>query len=343
MPRVTGDAARPRALVLAPRALFASFFDAPRERRLRRSFSVSRLEGRTLTPRVLAALAGAQALVTTWDSPTFGDDLPALAPRLRIVAHCGGEVKRRFARPLFERLTITNAPAPMTHYVAELGVAFLLHAARRIDDYRAALRRPSNRVYRDLHDHGARGDTLRERRVGLVGFGRIGRALADLLRPFAPRLLVHDPYAPRGLAARHGAAFVSLRRLLATSEFLVLAAGLTEGTRGMIDADALRLLRDGATVVNVARGGLVDLDALTREVRRGRLRCALDVTDPLEPLPARHPLRRARGAVLTPHVGAATVSVRREIADIVLDDLERFFRGERVRNRVHPAMLDRTT
>jgi phosphoglycerate dehydrogenase-like enzyme len=136
---------------------------------------------------------------------------------------------------------------------------------------------------------------------------------------------------------------VPLRRLLRESEDLVVAAGLTDETRLLLDRAALRLLPDGATVVNVARGGIVDLPALTAEVRSGRLRCALDVTDPLEPLPERHPLRRAPGAILTPHVGAAAVEVRQAMADIVLDALERFFAGRRVPTRVTPAMLDRMT
>jgi phosphoglycerate dehydrogenase-like enzyme len=95
--------------------------------------------------------------------------------------------------------------------------------------------------------------------------------------------------------------------------------------------------------VNVARGGIVDLPALTREVGRGRLRCALDVTDPAEPLPPRHPLRRAPGAVLTPHVGAAQREVRGRIADTVMDDLERVFRGRAPLHRVTVSMLARMT
>jgi phosphoglycerate dehydrogenase-like enzyme len=136
---------------------------------------------------------------------------------------------------------------------------------------------------------------------------------------------------------------VGLRRLLRASEHLVVAAGLTDETRGLLDRAALRLLPDRANVVNVARGGIVHLPALVGEVRSGRLRCALDVTDPLEPLPVRHPLRRMRGAVVTPHVGAAAVEVRRAMADIVLDNLERFFRGGRARTRVVPRMLERMT
>jgi phosphoglycerate dehydrogenase-like enzyme len=334
---------RPRVLVLSGPTLFRSFFDRPRERRLGRRFAWTRVAGERVTPRLRRLLADADALVTTWDSPKFGQELLSLAPRLRFVAHCGGEVKARFARPLFERLVIANAPGPMAERVAELAVTFVLMAARRVDAYREALRRPSNRIYARLHLEGAGNETLRGRSVGILGFGRIGRETARLLRPFGPRLLGHDPYVASGALRGQGVVPVPLRRLLRESEFLIVAAGLTEGTRGLLDRKALRLLPDGATVVNVARGGIVDLAALTAEVRSGRLRCALDVTDPLEPLPVRHALRRMRGAVVTPHVGAAAVEVRRAMADIVLDALERFFRGKRVATRVTPRMLERMT
>jgi phosphoglycerate dehydrogenase-like enzyme len=334
---------RPRVVVLSGEVLFRSFFDPPRERRLGRGFDWTRTGDRRLTPRLVRLLEGADALVTTWDSPRFGEELLSLAPRLRVVAHCGGEVKGRFARALFGRLVIANAPGPMAPYVAELAVTFLLMAARRVDEYREALRRPSNRVYERVHREGGGAETLRGRTVGLLGFGRVGRETARRLRPFGPRLLVHDPYvAARAVRGERGRP-VSFRGLLRESEYLVLAAGLTDATRDLLDRAALRLLPDGATVVNVARGGIVDLPALTAEVRSGRLRCALDVTDPQEPLPARHPLRRMRGAIVTPHVGAAAVEVRRAMADIVLDALERFFRGDRVRTRIAPRALETMT
>jgi phosphoglycerate dehydrogenase-like enzyme len=122
-----------------------------------------------------------------------------------------------------------------------------------------------------------------------------------------------------------------------------VTAALTEETRGLLSKDRLSLLPDNATVINIARGGLLDLDALTREVKRGRLRCALDVTDPLEPLPIEHPLRRLPGAIVTPHIAGSNRSVRHEMAKVVLDDLENFFSGRKVNNRVTSAMLDRMT
>jgi phosphoglycerate dehydrogenase-like enzyme len=230
----------------------------------------------------------------------------------------------------------------MARPVAEMAVAFLLHAARNLDAHREALRRPSNAIYESIHLRGT-DETILGRRVGLVGFGRIGRAIADLLRPFGVSLLVHDPYASRALASRYGVRLASLSRVLSWSPYLILAAALTEETRGLIGARALSAMPDGATLINVGRGGLVDLAALTREVRRGRLRCALDVTDPLEPLPLRHPLRRARGSLVTPHVAASGFGVRRAMADSLLDDLERFAEGRPVRHRVRLSMLDRMT
>lgn len=340
MRRPAGD--KPRLVVIAPERLFLSFFDAAARRRLGRSFRWSRHSGRRLAGALRAAVSAADALVTTWDGPPFGEDLVQIAPRLRVIGHCGGEVKGRFAGPLFSALTITNAAAPMARPVAELAVTFLLHAARGLDDYRDALRRPSRAVYARLHRDGAGDETLAGRTIGLLGFGKIGRTIAEMLAPFGARVLVHDPYVPARAIRRAGATPASWRQLL-RAPCLVLAAALTDRTRGLLDASALARLPDGAVVVNVARGGLLDLEALTREVRRGRLRCALDVTDPDEPLPPRHPLRRARGAVLTPHVGAAQRAVRREMAAIVIEDLERFFAGRPVRNRVTTSMLRRMT
>jgi len=335
--------AKPRIVVLSGPALFASFFDAGARKRLSRSFDWTRSAAQAGTQTLLGLLADADAVVTTWDSPRFGDDLARLAPRLRLIAHCGGEVSGKFAKALFARFAITNAPGPMAPYVAELALTFVLMAARRIDEHRAAVASRSNRAYEDAHLHGCGQETLIGRTVGLVGFGRIGREILQRLRPCGARPLVHDPYARAAEIERAGGRAATLRVLLRRADFLILAAGLTEETRGMIGPRELAQLPDGATLVNVARGGLVDLAALTREVRRGRLRCALDVTDPLEPLPPGHPLRRLPGAVLTPHVGAGALAVRRAMADIVLDTLERFFRGKRVTNRVTPAMLDLMT
>jgi phosphoglycerate dehydrogenase-like enzyme len=333
---------RPRLLVLAPEPLFLSFFDAARRRRLSRGFGWTRSGARSLDRVPRAELARADALVTTWDSPRFPSGALDGAPLVRMIGHCGGEVKGRFEAPLFDRVAITNAPGPMARYVAELAVTSLLYGVRNVDGHRAALRRASNAVYARIHRDGLPDETILGRTIGLLGFGRIGRVIASLLRPFGARVLVHDPFVPAAGVRRAGATPVSWRALLDRSRHLVVAAALTPATRGLLDRRALARLPDGAVVVNVARGALLDTEALTAEVRAGRLRCALDVTDP-EPLPVRHPLRRLPGAILTPHVASGQREVRAAMADTVLDDLERFFAGRRLRNRVTAAMLERMT
>lgn len=333
---------RPSLLISAGDELFASFFSSRQQRRLGSGFLWQRHGTKTLTADFWRCLATAEALVTTWDSPHFSDDLPIMAPQLAMIAHCGGEVKSRFSRSLFKRLTITNAAVPMARATAELGAALLLYCARNVDFYRSELRKRSNRIYDEVHLYGS-SESLAGETVAMVGFGRIGRALVDLLRGFDIRWLVHDPYAPRSLSRKYPVRFVGLQKLLPQAHMLVLTAALTEQTRGLLARPNLAQLPDNAAVINIARGGLIDLDALREEVRKGRLRCALDVTDPQEPLPTGEPLRTMPGAVLTPHIAGSGRRVRKEISDVVLDDLERFFSGKRVENRVTPSMLDRMT
>jgi phosphoglycerate dehydrogenase-like enzyme len=333
---------RPSLLISAGEDLFASFFSRQEQQRLSRLFRWERQGATKVTADFKQRLSATQALITTWDSPHFGGDLPLLAPQLRMIAHCGGEVKSRFSRSLFQRLTISNAPAPMARATAELGAALLLYCARNIDFYRSALRKRSNRIYEDVHLHGS-SESLIGQTVAMIGLGRIGRALVDLLRGFDLKWLVHDPYAPRSLSRQYPVRFVGLQKLLPQAHLLVLAAALTEQTRGLLGRQNLAHLPDGACVINIARGGLLNLDALRKEVQRGRLRCALDVTDPQEPLLVADPLRALRGAIVTPHIAGSGRPVREGIASVVLDDLERFFSGKRVENRVSTSMLDRMT
>src|ERR1700746_1135660 len=112
---------RPNLIVCAGPNLFASFFPPAHQRRLTRLCHWQRDGTRTVTAAFKRKLAHADALITTWDSPRFSDELAQFAPSLRLIAHCGGEVKSRFARSLFDRVTITNAPSPMARATAEMG------------------------------------------------------------------------------------------------------------------------------------------------------------------------------------------------------------------------------
>nr|WP_281373298.1 NAD(P)-dependent oxidoreductase [Kineococcus aurantiacus] len=178
----------------------------------------------------------------------------------------------------------------------------------------------------------SRRTSLADRRVLVVGWGGVGRATAARLAPFecsvtavGTRARVQD-----GVPVH---AVEELPDLLPQHDVVVLACPLTERTRGLVDRGFLAALPDGALVVNVARGPVVDTAALLAELRAGRLRAALDVTDP-EPLPADHPLWTAPGVLVTPHVGGNSTAFRPRMLTLLRDQIARLAAGRELRNVV---------
>jgi len=316
---------RPNVLVLASDVLFQHFFTERSLQKLAEVTSWSRSALREDSPELRNEIANADVLMTTWHSPFLTAEM--LAPRVKLIAHCGGEVKSRVAEEVFDFVTITNAADPMARGVAEMVLALALTLVRRIPDYAAEMRDGVIRTNAEVSE----GETFFGRRVGIVGFGRIGRAFARLLPPFGVEVLVSDPFA--------GVDSVDLDELVATCSVVVICAALTPETRGMFDKRRLSLLMDGAYLINVARGGLIEMDALLDELRQGRISVALDVTDPLEPLPVEHELRRLPNVILTPHIAAGGIEMRREIGAMAVEEVVRFAKGEPQLNRVTADML----
>ena len=324
---------RPNALVLASDVLFQHFFSEESLAKLSEVASWTRSALREDSPELRSEIADADVLMTTWHSPFLTHEMLGQEPRVKLIAHCGGEVKSRVAPEIFELVTITNAADPMTRGVAEMAVGLTLTLVRRIPEYASEMR---NGVIR-TNEQVSEGETLSGRRVGIVGFGRIGRTFAKLLTPFGVDILVSDPYAQGD--SMTGATLVQLDELVSSCSVVVLCAALTPETRGMFDRRRLSLLRDGSYLINVARGGLIDMEALLEELRKGRITVALDVTDPLEPLPADHELRKLPNVTLTPHIAAGGIEMRREIGAIAVEEVVRFATGLTPLNRVTTEML----
>lgn len=329
-------AERPRVLLLASDALFPHFFPESVLARLNEVAQWSRFGGREDSPELRAGIAEADALMTTWHSPFLRAEMfGPRPPRVRLIAHCGGEVKSRVAEEVFELLTVTNAAGPMAEPVAEMALALLLTLVRRLPQYAAEMRAGVVRT----NEYVSRGESVRGRTVGLVGFGRIGQAFARLVEPLGVRLLVADPYSSAEMVSAHSGTLVALDELLLASSVVVLAAGLTPETRNLLDARRLRLMPDGAYLINVARGGLIETEALMAELRAGRIEAALDVTDPLEPLPPDHELRSLPNVLLTPHIAAGGIEMRGAIGEVAAAEVVRFFKGEQQQNIVTREML----
>ncbi|MFI2074598.1 MULTISPECIES: 2-hydroxyacid dehydrogenase [Streptomyces] len=177
---------------------------------------------------------------------------------------------------------------------------------------------------------------LADKSVLIVGYGSIGAAIEDRLVPFECARVVRVARSPRTTARGPVHPVAALPQLLPDADVVILATPLTDETRHLADAAFLGRMKDGALLVNIARGAVVDTEALLTELERGRLRAALDVTDP-EPLPAGHPLWKAPGALITPHVGGPSSAYLPRAKALLRDQLARFVLDEPLRNVVATA------
>jgi len=323
---------RPSVLVLASDALFPHFFSEASQKRLADATVWRRSSLREDSSELRREIANADVLMTTWHSPFLTKEMLSPGTQVKLIAHCGGEVKSRVDEEIFDYVTITNAADPMARGVAEMALALVLTLVRRIPDYAAEMRQGEIRSNEEVSE----GETLKGRKVGLIGYGRIGRAFARLIEPFDVELLVSDPYTGINESVRR---LTSLDDLVSSCSVIVLAAALTSETRHLINERRLRSMVDGTILINVARGGLIDLEPLLVELRNKRITAALDVTDPLEPLPRDHELRRLSNVILTPHIAAGGIEMRREIGALAVNEVVRFANGLSPVNLVTRDML----
>ena len=224
-------------------------------------------------------------------------------------------------------IPVGHTPDGLTETTADLAVALMLGIARRLAEGDAFVRRGE---WLTWETERLLGHDLHDSTVGVVGFGRIGRAVGRRVEGFGCRVL-HT-------SASGG---VPLSQLLGQSDFVTLHCPLTQETEGLIDDEALALMRPSAFLVNTARGPIVDTQALVRALHRGAIAgCALDVTDP-EPLPRGHLLLSAPNLLVLPHLGSATHATREAMADMAVDNLLAALGGERMPHCANPQVYER--
>ena len=266
--------------------------------------------------RALADVDG--ALVTLNES--IGAAEIAGATRLRVIANVGvGHNNLDLAALGAAGILATNTPDVLTETTADLGFALLMAAARRVGEAERWLRagRWQQWSFTDLLGSDIHGTTL-----GILGMGRIGQAIARRAAlGFGMRVLYHNrSRLPEAVEQPLGARYVDLQTLLAQSDHLVLALPYSPDSHHLIDAAALAQMKPTATLVNIARGGLVDEQALATALRNGRLAAAaLDVHEH-EPQ-VRPELLDLPNVVLTPHIGSASVPTRRAMVSLAVDNL----------------------
>jgi phosphoglycerate dehydrogenase-like enzyme len=286
-------------------------------------------------PRAEALLGRADVLLTGWACPPIDDSVLQRSPRLGLIAHAAGTVKDHITPAVWERgVRVSSAAAANAVPVAEFTLAAMLFANKQVFAAHERYRRKRIDLMLPL-DAGNRGKTM-----GIVGASRVGRLVIELLAPFELDVVVYDPTITDDDARAMGAERVELDELLARSDVVSLHVPAVPATTNMIDRRALALMRDGATLVNTARGAVVDHDALIAELGTRRINAVLDVTLP-EPLPADSPLFDMPNVFLTPHIAGAAGTEIPRLAELAVDEIERWAKGDPLEHEVLAEQWDR--
>ncbi|QGJ78535.1 hydroxyacid dehydrogenase [Sinorhizobium meliloti] len=284
-------------------------------------------------------LAEAQILVTGWGAPFIDAAVLARAPRLRLIVHAAGTIKGLVDESVFDAgIRVSHAAEANAVPVAEFTLAAVIFAGKQVFRFRDVYAADRGRERTQILQGGAVGN--HRRTVGIVGASRIGRRVIGLLRHLDYRLLLYDPLVKDAEAMALEVEKVDLDTLMARSDIVSLHAPLLPETRHMIDNRQLALMKDGATLINTARGALVDEAALIEKLQSGAINAVIDVTDPEIP-DENSPLYDLPNVFLTPHIAGAIGLERMRLGEMAVDEVARFLEGRPLLFEVHKQDLGR--
>ncbi|MCX6374489.1 MAG: hydroxyacid dehydrogenase [Armatimonadetes bacterium] len=327
-----------KILVLPSPSLRERLFAPEVEARLRALGEVTaNPEERNYSVDELADLIpGFDACLTSWGSPAFTPEVVEKADSLRVISHAAGSVRHMIGPEVFERgIAVCSAQPAMAISVAAMTVAMMEIMLRNVVNWAVGIR--SQRKWRPEGVTAAR--ELNGKRVGIIGASLIGREVIRYIQPYGVELWISDPYISAEDAESLGAKKVSLKEIFAECEVISIHAPLNDQTRGMITGEHLKLIRDGAVLINTSRGAIIDHEALLEELKTGRFSAALDVTDP-EPLPEGHEFFGLENVVFTPHISGGTPEMVRRQGEAAVRNLELFFSGGAPNRLVTAKMME---
>lgn len=268
----------------------------------------------------------------TYSHPIITGEVMDTMPNLRIISNFGVGVDHIDLDAAKERgIPVGNTPGFVDGATADMTVALMMTAARNIVQGNEYAKGPDFLFYdvNILHGQEVYGATL-----GIIGMGRIGKVVAKRVSGFDMTVLYHNRNRDLEAEEELGVTYASLEELLKTSDYVALNMPLTPETRNMIGAKELAMMKPTASLINAARGGVVDHDALYDALTTGQIRCAaVDVTEP-EPLPRDHKLLPLENFIVMPHLGSATVQTRTGMAQRSADNLLAGLKGEELLSRV---------
>jgi D-3-phosphoglycerate dehydrogenase len=282
----------------------------------------------------MKAIAAADAVVVR-SSTTITDEMMGKAPKLKVIGRAGSGVDNIDVKAATSRgILVMNAPGENTTSAAEHALAMMMALSRNIPAADAKLRSGG------WGKKGLMGVELNGKTLAVIGLGRIGREMATRAKAFNMRILGYDPFLPPEVAHSMGFEMGEVDDILPQADFISLHAPLTKRTRHILDSNAFLKCKPGVRIINCARGGLMDDEALVVALDSGHVAgAALDVFE-LEPLPKDHPLRTHPKVVLTPHLGASTDEAQENVAVRIAEQFDAFLNRGEVRNAVNSFSVD---
>ncbi len=286
---------------------------------LRDGFAVDFRPG--LKPDELQRIIGDyDALIVRSETKVTAEVL-AQAPSLKVVGRAGTGVDNIDVDAATQRgIVVMNAAGGNSVTTAEHTLALLMSMARKIPQASTTLKRG------DWDKKRFMGTELNGKTLGILGLGKIGKIVASRALGLSMRVIAYDPFLSRDVAAKAGIELVDLDDLFSRSDFITVHTPLSDATRGIIGESAFAKMRDGVRIINCARGGLVDENALLEAIRSGKVAgAALDVFA-VEPPPADHPLLGLEQVIVTPHLGASTTEAQDQVAVTIAEQVAGFLR-----------------
>ena len=333
-----GERQLPRVAILLTPAMREQMLTPAAQNQLATIASVVVPKGSTLQANdVPELLHDAVACLTGWGTPPLSDKLLASLPLLRLVAHTAGSIRHLISLAAIKQgVHVSHAAAIIADSVAEFVISQALLCLRNLHDLDRRMK--EGHAWNDLSGEYP-GRMLGSRTVGVIGTGRVGRAVIRLFKAFGCQIRAYDPYLTTEQATQMGVEATELEKLLTQAEIVTLHAPVLPETRGMMGAAQLARLRDHAILINAARAALVDEEALYQEVKRGRIMAALDVFDE-EPLPCESRWRSLSHVILSPHTAGHTIDTHLRQGQAMVDEITRFLSGEPLHYEVTTSLYE---
>lgn len=279
---------------------------------------------------VVDFVKGSSIIITSWDSPKIDKNILDVCPDLKAVIHAAGSIKPIITDEFISRnIRIANSAVAIGEGVAETTLGFAISACKGFynlnrDTHNGLWQENIKKYVTDFYDIT----------IGVISAGQVGRHFIKLLQNFHVDVLVYDPFITEEKALELGARKVELNELLSSSDVISVHSPAIKETENLLNKENLKLIKDGAILINTSRGTVINEQDLIAELKTGRFFACIDVTNPEPPLKDNE-LRKLNNVVLTPHIAGTSTNGLKRVALHVTEEVERLVRNERMKAEIN--------